>query len=379
MVNRNSIKLLISQLNRNRTVWMTKNFLKRCLVRPPKPTIVDDSDRLGDVERVELQWPDVIEKPFVGLVKDATAPPYWTRFRRFLETNGIRYEFYNPSSSDWLEKGKVFDAILWRPASTAIALEEVRQKVYVLEKVLGKAVLPSFDAAMLYENKLLLYELLLHYRLPVVNAFVTYDREEALKECGNLSYPILSKVSNNAGSLGVEMVRSQSEAEAIVGEIFSWAGRPTREIGIFQKGYVYFQKFLPNTGFDLRVIVVDDMVFGYYRDVPKGDFRASGMGIYRKEGIPSEALDLARQVASVFRFPLCAVDLIESSETRSYHIIEVSPFFQVDTPEQLHVDGVSGAYHYVASSGRYTFLPGKYWVQELALRSFLREKFLRKN
>jgi hypothetical protein len=59
-----------------------------------------------------------------------------------------------------------------------------------------------------------------------------------------------------------------------------------------------------------------------------------------------------------------------------FHIIEMSPLIQVDTPGQLHVDGVPGAYVF-NSSRKFAFEPGKFWIQELALKEFF-ERWLLK-
>jgi hypothetical protein len=51
------------------------------------------------------------------------------------------------------------------------------------------------------------------------------------------------------------------------------------------------------------------------------------------------------------------------------HIMEMSAFIQVDTAGQLEVEGIPGAYVF-DSSGTYHFEPGKFWIQELALKEF---------
>ena len=52
-----------------------------------------------------------------------------------------------------------------------------------------------------------------------------------------------------------------------------------------EKGYVYFQDFIPGMDHDIRVIVVKDKAFAAKRMVRKNDFRASGsgFGLFEKE------------------------------------------------------------------------------------------------
>ena len=44
------------------------------------------------------------------------------------------------------------------------------------------------------------------------------------------------------------------------------------------KDYVYFQKFLPNNKYDIRIVVIGDRAFGFIRYNRENDFRASGSG-----------------------------------------------------------------------------------------------------
>ena len=46
-----------------------------------------------------------------------------------------------------------------------------------------------------------------------------------------------------------------------------------------EKGYVYFQDFIPNNDTDTRIVVIGDKIIGERRGVRNGDFRASGSHI----------------------------------------------------------------------------------------------------
>ena len=133
-----------------------------------------------------------------------------------------------------------------------------------------------------------------------------------------------------------------------------------------------FQEFTPNYGFDLRVIVIGDQFLGYYRHVPENDFRASGAGIYSKKTIPKEALLLAKRVKDSFpKTNMLAIDMLQDKRDDLFKVIETSIFIGVDTCEQLKVDGVPGLYRY--KDGEFYFEPGRYWIQELALKEAMEE------
>src|SRR5690606_15154424 len=50
-----------------------------------------------------------------------------------------------------------------------------------------------------------------------------------------------------------------------------------------EKGYLYFQEFMPKNEFDTRLIVIGNRCFGIRRYNRTGDFRASGSGLIKYE------------------------------------------------------------------------------------------------
>jgi hypothetical protein len=116
------------------------------------------------------------------------------------------------------------------------------------------------------------------------------------------------------------------------------------------------------------------MVFGYYRKVLRWDFRASGMNLLEKRELPEQAIRMAREVNRIIKSPMLVVDMLQGLDGR-YSIIEFSPLCQVETPEQLHVNGVPGVYVF-DNDDSFHFEKGRYWVHELALKEFLSSDYL---
>jgi len=221
------------------------------------------------------------------------------------------------------------------------------------------------------EDKITQYELLRMDDFPMIETFISYDLSETLKKLPELKYPLVTKCCTGAGSLGVELVNDSLEAEKISKSVFSSRGRTTFWPYYRQKNYVYFQEFLPNQGYDLRVIVVGNIVMGYYRDVPKGDFRASGMHKVRYGDIPEDAIRLGRKVANKFNEIVMAIDMLRDSKNGELHITELGAMYAIDTLGELIVDGVKGIYIF-DSSDQYKFQSGSYWTQELILCEFFK-------
>lgn len=289
----------LGRLQHTREYAIAKDAIKRLApYRSTGPSPVDDTGRsaLLRLPPRRLDWPEGVPKPSVGLVQDRDDPPYWTKYRRYLEVNHIPYRLYDIHRSDWRRGAADLDVVLWRPMSVPSELEECRRKVGLLENVLGVTCYPSLTEALVYEDKLLQYELLDELGFPVVPTFVSYSQSEALAFARSCTYPAVWKIACGASSLGVELVRDRRAAERRIRRAFSLAGRRTIWPYEAQKDYVYLQRFQPNAGYDLRVIVIGDTTLGYHRAVPPGDFRASGMGTTYHRAIPQGAMLLARRV-----------------------------------------------------------------------------------
>ncbi len=339
-----------------------------------EPLSIDDRDRLEDAEIVRIDWPGDVPKPRVGLVRDLDRVPRWTKYRRFLETNGIAYDLYDLHAHDWIEKARSFDVVVNLVSNEMSRLAETQVKYHFLESCLGIMCYPSAAHALLYENKCLEAWIAEARGLPFAPTHISHSREDALALIGKARYPLVSKVNHSSGSMGVELIRTPREARRIVRKAFSRNGRRVYVPWFRQKGYVYFQEYVPNDGHDIRVILAGDRAFGYYRKVLKGDFRASGMSTVERRALPEEAIRLALEVRKHVPSPQLVVDMVRGLDGR-YAIIEFSIICLMDRPEDLQVDGVPGAY-VIGEAGDIRFEPGRYWIHEFALRQFFLDDYL---
>jgi glutathione synthase/RimK-type ligase-like ATP-grasp enzyme len=196
-----------------------------------------------------------------------------------------------------------------------------RQVTYALE-AMGLAVFPSYATCWHFDDKVAQKYLLEAIGAPLVPSYVFYDRASALKWIGHTSFPKVFKLRKGSASNNVRLVRSMREGRSLVTRAFregfnpvashfrDWqaklalhrqhgetSGQLTRLVGILsrfprsirgiaranrmlqkERGYVYFQDFIPNNQFDTRVTVIGRRAFGSIRFVRRGDFRASGSG-----------------------------------------------------------------------------------------------------
>lgn len=336
--------------------------------------IVDDTGRYPAGEDVLINWPKDVKKPRVAVMQDTDPYPRWTKYVHFLETNGFPYGIYDLHSHDWLEKAKDYDVFIGLISCELALLVEMRKKFFILENFMGKYCYPSTAHITIYEDKSLEAYISEVTGIPFVKAHISQDKDDALQMIHTLQYPVISKFETSSGSVGVELVRTPEQAEKIVRQLFSVSGRANHLLYHREKDYCYFQDFVPNDGYDIRCIVVDNMVQGYYRKVLEGDFRASGMNMVEKRALPEEAIRIAWRANKVIKSPLLVVDMLHGLDGK-YYVIEFSINCQMETPEQLHVDDVPGVYR-IGADESITFQPARWWVHELALRQFFLQDYL---
>jgi hypothetical protein len=91
-----------------------------------------------------------------------------------------------------------------------------------------------------------------------------------------------------------------------------------------ERGYVYFQEYIPLNSFDIRIVVIGDKAFAIKRMVRRNDFRASGSGmiLYEKEHFKPDTVQLAFVLAGRLKTQSAAFDFIYKGDQA--YVIEVS-------------------------------------------------------
>jgi len=79
-----------------------------------------------------------------------------------------------------------------------------------------------------------------------------------------------------------------------------------------QKGYVYFQDFIPNNAYDDRIVVIGNRAIAIRRYVRENDFRASGSGLLKHDNklFETSTIKLAFDVASKLQTQSLAFDFV---------------------------------------------------------------------
>jgi len=105
-----------------------------------------------------------------------------------------------------------------------------------------------------------------------------------------------------------------------------------------EKGYVLFQEYIPNEGFDYRIEIYGKYCIALIRLARKNDFRASGghENHYDKEYIQKDVIEFAFNVYNKLKVQSCALDIIRDKNTGRLYLIEISYCFALDPDEFEH-------------------------------------------
>ena len=128
----------------------------------------------------------------------------------------------------------------------------------------------------------------------------------------------------------------------VMHRIVKRARQATRE-----RGYVLFQRFVPDTDHDLRVTIIGDRAFAFKRGVRPKDFRASGSGriTYPSQSeLPKDAIEVAFDISRRLGFQSMAFDFAREGGRGAPTLLEMSFSFQAkavfDCPGFLDGAGV---------------------------------------
>lgn len=293
------------------------------------------------------------------------------RWIEYCEANSIEYKIVNAYDSDIVEQVKDCDAFMWHhhhgePKDILFA----KQLIYSLEEA-GIKCFPDFHTTWHFDDKVGQKYLLEAVDAPLVPSYAFYTKEEAMKWIAVTSFPKVFKLRGGAGASNVKLARSASEAKVLIKKAFGkgipqfdrlgylkdrirkWREGKDSFWDVFkgvgrlfvipsyakmlprEKGYVYFQDFIPNNSFDIRVCIVGGHAFALKRLTRKGDFRASGSGsiVFDKSQIDERCVRIAFEVNEKLKTQSIAYDFV-FDEYKNPLIIEISYGFAVNAYDQ---------------------------------------------
>lgn len=283
------------------------------------------------------------------------------RWIDYCEKNNIPYKLVNAYDSDIVDQISDCTAFMWHHhhADYRDCLF-AKQLLYSLQKK-GMKVFPNFDTTWHFDDKVGQKYLLEAIGAPLVTSYVFYTKKEALEWINKTTFPKVFKLRGGAGSANVKLAKTKSQAKKFILKAFGrgytqfdrlgylkeryskWRQGKDTFIGVCkgiarlfipvefakmhsnEKGYAYFQDFIPNNTFDIRIVVVNEKAFAIKRLCRKDDFRASGGGslVYDKQQIDERCVQIAFEVNDKIKSQSIAYDFVFDKENIPL-IVEIS-------------------------------------------------------
>ena len=291
-----------------------------------------------------------------------TSSTYSARWIEYCRENQIDHEVVDCYDSGIIAKLKDFDAVLWSFKHKSATDLLMARHVFTAAEQMGLAVFPDHKTCWHFDDKIAQKYLLEAVDAPICPSYVFYDKETALTWLKTAEYPLVRKLRRGAGSYNVGLVHSFAEAKKYCARAFgkgfpalpasvlgdaltirkkqgfgalwrkirsarSVLARRRKQRGMMQreKGYVLFQKFMPDNSYDTRITVVGDRAWGFIRGVRKNDFRASGSGVidYDLANVDMECVRIAFATTRAIDAQSVCYDFVKDVEGKPW-IVEIS-------------------------------------------------------
>lgn len=270
------------------------------------------------------------------------------RWIAYCKAHSIAYKLVDCYGSDIINQLADCDALMWHfNHKGAKESKFAKQLLYAVESS-GKKIFPDFRTVWHFDDKVGQKYLLEAYKAPLAPSVVFYDKKEAFNWAEETEFPKVFKLRNGAGSANVKLVKSKKQAKRLIKKAFGrgfkqyegWSNLQERirkyrigkakawdvikgiirllytteyaRLNGNEMGYVYFQDFVPENEYDIRVVVVGDKAYAIKRLVRENDFRASGSGyiLYEKENFDEETIRMAFDISNRLKIQCMAYDFI---------------------------------------------------------------------
>ena len=282
------------------------------------------------------------------------------RWITYCKANEIAYKIVDCYQSDIMHQLDDCDALMWHiNHQNSKDVLFAKQLLYSVQAA-GKRVFPDYNTAWHFDDKVGQKYLLEAIGAPLVPTWIMYNKKDALVWAEKNSFPKVFKLRGGAGSANVRLAKTKSEAVQLIEKAFGRGFSQYDSFGnlkerirkyklgktdIFdvvkgfvriiyptkytlvagrERGYVYFQEFIPENNYDIRVIVIGDKAFAIKRMVRDDDFRASGSGNirYEKENFEDTTIKLSFILSLNLKSQCVAFDYVY--QDKQPYLVEIS-------------------------------------------------------
>lgn len=249
----------------------------------------------------------------------------------------VDYKLVDCTSSDIIKQLENVDALIWHWTQDSYIDKRVALHIIRSAELMGIKVYPNSDTCWMFDDKIAEKYILEAAGALCVESKVFFDENSAISWIGKQRFPIVYKLPQGAGSSNVRLIKNKKEAERVCKSHFSFFGRPDIGMKLYysekgmhgktlqnifksdlfryvtnNRGYVLFQKFVPDNKYDIRVTIIGERSIIFRRKVRDNDFRASGSGKidYNVSEQDLLVIPIARRVSEFIHSQTMAYDFI---------------------------------------------------------------------
>lgn len=295
------------------------------------------------------------------LFKHSTSWCYvWEEYCR---AKHLDYRIVNCFDSGIINELSHFDILLWHFSNYSLQDMLFARSILQSARTMGLEIFPDADTSWHFDDKIAEAYLLQSIKAPIPRSWLFFSLEECEDWLGRaVAYPLVAKLRRGSGSENVCLIEDRKMASSYVRRMFG-RGRKTNPRIVFkaatqirsssnletvfkrmkripdfiqkmnnarefprEKGYVYFQEFVPNDGFDIKIVVVGHKQSFIVRNARGGDFRASGSGdlFYDRTKVTRDIIESAFDTSDRLRFQCMGYDYVIDKRDGLGKIIEMS-------------------------------------------------------
>lgn len=335
-----------------------------------------------------MDFEDMIRKP-IAICRNEKVFDHsgsWNKaFIALCQEKEIPFEEVDCYSYDIIEQLDRFSGLIW-PIENYVLTDILQgRNILRIAEQKGLKVFPDQNTAWHFDDKIAEMYVLQSVHAPIPKSWVFYLLDECLEWLEReAEYPLVAKLRCGSGASNVKMLRDKASAVRYAKRMFSKGYNPapsllykayskgqssgdwktfisrvkripeflnTRRHGKqlpMEKGYCYFQEFIPNAGYDIKVAVAGDKLSFITRDVRKGDFRASGGGTlnYDQSLVPQNVIESAFEASDKLGLQCMGFDYVVDQRDSEGKVIEMC--FGFDWKAILEAGGYwdrSGVWH----------------------------------
>jgi glutathione synthase/RimK-type ligase-like ATP-grasp enzyme len=275
----------------------------------------------------------------------------------------IQFEIVNSYNPDIMNELKSFDCLFWHIGNYVLQDMMIGRSILNSAARTGMKTFPDFNTSWHFDDKIAETYLLQSVSAPIPDSWMFYLIDDCLEWIEKQAkFPLIAKLRCGSGSNNVTLLKNKSDAKKYAKRMFGEGFDPFPNIFFKTKsqlssatsweiilkrikripeflhtlsrakkfpkehGYVFLQEFIPNSGFDLKVVVIGDKLSFIGRNIRKGDYRASGGGdlFFDRSLITRNIIESAFSTSDKLNFQCMGYDYVVDKSTGVGKIIEMS-------------------------------------------------------